>query len=91
MRLGMTESEVRRMLEKAANQWIKEESSGDKRGGAGEVEDTNKLICFMFHVCLQEMTFDLYTCCYLEAVAGREGLPRRGVQRQPGDDQTFLP
>lgn len=35
MRLGMTESEVRRMLEKAANQWIKEESSGDKRGGAG--------------------------------------------------------
>ena len=50
MRLGMTESEVRRMLEKAANQWIKEESSGDKRGGAGEVEDTNKLICFMF-VC----------------------------------------
>ena len=50
MRLGMTESEVRRMLEKAANQWIKEESSGDKRGGAGEVEDTNNLSCFMF-VC----------------------------------------
>ena len=32
---GATEAEVRRMQEKAASQWIKEERRGGTRGGAG--------------------------------------------------------
>jgi len=35
MRGGMTEAEVRLMQEKAANQWMREERRGDRRGGAG--------------------------------------------------------
>ena len=30
----MTEAEVRQMQEKAANQWMREERRGDRRGGA---------------------------------------------------------
>ena len=36
---GATEAEVRRMQEKAASQWTKEESRGDTRGGAGGGKD----------------------------------------------------
>jgi len=35
MRGGITEAEVRLMQEKAANQWMREERRGDRRGGAG--------------------------------------------------------
>ena len=34
VRGGMTEAEVRQMQEKAANQWMREERRGDRRGGA---------------------------------------------------------
>ena len=34
MRGGMTDAEVRLMQEKAANQWMREERRGDRRGGA---------------------------------------------------------
>ena len=33
---GMTEAEVRKMQEKAANQWMQEDRRGDRRGGAKE-------------------------------------------------------
>ena len=36
VRGGMTEAEVRQMQEKAANQWMREEKRGDRRGGAVE-------------------------------------------------------
>ena len=32
----MTEAEVRQMQEKAANQWMREERRGDRRGGAAD-------------------------------------------------------
>lgn len=35
VRGGITGEEVRQMQEKAANQWMREERRGDRRGGAG--------------------------------------------------------
>ena len=47
MRGGITEAEVRLMQEKAANQWMREERRGDRRGGAeGEGRFLNASFCF---------------------------------------------
>ena len=49
MRGGIGEAEVRQMQEKAANQWMREERRGDRRGGA----EGERLISQCQFLCLR--------------------------------------
>ena len=78
MRGGITEAEVRLMQEKAANQWMREERRGDRRGGAeGEGRFLNASFCFTCWWVYSQVPLHKYT-----EVPGGRGRKRRTAKER---------